>query len=48
MRNYVSDKPITIGNKNAVIRAVGCIYKNEDLYNAIFPEKVQNTVGSQQ
>jgi hypothetical protein len=33
MRNYVSDKPITIKNHNAVIQAVGCVDKNENLYN---------------
>jgi hypothetical protein len=38
MRNYVSDKAFTIENKNAVIQAVACIDKNEDLYNAKFPE----------
>lgn len=35
MRNYVSDNPITIKNKNAVIQAVGCVDKNENLYNTI-------------
>jgi hypothetical protein len=33
MRNYASDSPITIENKNAVIQFTGCIDKNEDLFN---------------
>ncbi|MEP6467591.1 MAG: hypothetical protein ABJB05_14880, partial [Parafilimonas sp.] len=33
MRNYVSDKPFTIENKKALIQAVACIDKNEELYN---------------
>ncbi|MDP4290710.1 MAG: hypothetical protein Q8908_06485 [Bacteroidota bacterium] len=37
MRNYVSDTPITIENKSAVIQAVACIDKNENLYNYIYP-----------
>lgn len=36
MRNYVSDKPITIENKLAVIQAVACFDKEEKLYNQIF------------
>jgi hypothetical protein len=39
MRNYVADVPITVENKLAVIQAVACIDKNEDLYNAVFPQK---------
>ena len=39
MRNYVSDKPISIENNLAVIQAVACVDKNEDLYNAVFPQK---------
>lgn len=39
MRNYVSDKPFTIENKLAVIQAVACVDKNEELYNAVFPSK---------
>jgi hypothetical protein len=35
MRNYVSDLPITIENKNAVIQVVACIDKNENLYNYV-------------
>lgn len=33
MRNYVSDKPFTIENKNAVIQAVACIDKNEEVFS---------------
>lgn len=33
MRNYVSDAPFTVENKNAVIQAVACVDKNEELYN---------------
>ena len=33
MRNYTSDKPITVENPEAVIQAVACIDKNEKLYN---------------
>ena len=40
MRNYKSDKPFTVLNPNAVIQAVGCIYKNEDPFNMI-PDKKQ-------
>ena len=36
MRNYLSEKPITIENKLAVIQAVACIDKDEKLYNQIF------------
>lgn len=32
MRNYVADEPITLKNKNAVVRAVGCFDKNEELF----------------
>lgn len=35
MRNYISDKPVTVKNELAVIQAVGCIDKNENLYNTI-------------
>jgi hypothetical protein len=35
MRNYLSDKPITIENKLAVIQVVACIDKEEKLYNQI-------------
>lgn len=37
MRNYVSDSPFTIRNPQAVIQAVGCFDKHENLYNAVFP-----------
>ncbi len=33
MRNYVSDNPITILNKNAIIQAVACIDKDENPFN---------------
>ena len=36
MRNYISDRPITIENKLAVIQAVACVDKEEKLYNQIF------------
>ena len=36
MRNYVSDSPITIKNNKAVIQAVACIDKDENLYNQTF------------
>ncbi|HCY43763.1 MAG TPA: hypothetical protein DHV48_20910 [Prolixibacteraceae bacterium] len=36
MRNYVSQKPITIENKLAVIQAVACFDKEEKVYNQIF------------
>jgi hypothetical protein len=32
MRNYVSDSPFTIENKNALVKATGCIDKNEGLF----------------
>jgi hypothetical protein len=35
MRNYRSDKPLTITNTNAVIQAFGCFDKNEDPFNII-------------
>lgn len=39
MRNYVSDHPFTVENKSAVIQAVGCIDKDENLYNIKYPLK---------
>ena len=36
MRNYVSDSPVTIDNKKAVLYFSGCFDKNEDLYNMTF------------
>jgi len=33
MRNYISDEPITVKNKNAVIQAVACVDKDERLFN---------------
>jgi hypothetical protein len=35
MRNYVADEPITVKNQHAIIQAVGCFDKNENLYNNI-------------
>jgi len=32
MRNYASEQPFTVTNPNAVIRAVGCIDKHENLF----------------
>jgi hypothetical protein len=36
MRNYVADQPITILNPNAIIQAVACIDKHEQLFNHTF------------
>jgi hypothetical protein len=33
MRNYSTDTPFTIKNPNAVVQAVACVDKNEQLYN---------------
>jgi len=33
MRNYISDSPITIENKDAIIQAFGCFDKEENPYN---------------
>lgn len=33
MRNYMADSPITVDNKQAIIQAVACFDKNENLYN---------------
>src|SRR5690606_36482416 len=33
MRNYVSEVPIHVHNKNAVVQAVACVDKNEKLCN---------------
>lgn len=35
MRNYRNDEPITVNNPNAVIQAVACFDKDEQLYNCI-------------
>ena len=35
MRDYKADKPISVENKQAVIQAVGCVDKHEELYNEI-------------
>lgn len=32
MRNYVADEPITVLNPKAVIQAIGCIDKNENIF----------------
>ena len=34
MRNYVADDPITILNPNAVIQAIGCIDKHENVFES--------------
>jgi hypothetical protein len=36
MRNYISDSPITVENKEAIIHVVGCFDKEENLYNKTF------------
>lgn len=36
MRNYVSDSPVTVENKKAVIYMSGCFDKEENLYNKTF------------
>nr|MBD3620894.1 hypothetical protein [Sunxiuqinia sp.] len=36
MRNYISDSPITVENKEAVIQVVGCFDKEENAYNKTF------------
>ena len=36
MRNYVSNLPITIENKSAVVKVVACMDKNENLYNYVY------------
>jgi hypothetical protein len=33
MRNYISEQPLTVENRNAVIQAVACIDKNEKAFN---------------
>ncbi|MBL7153508.1 MAG: hypothetical protein ISS79_07305 [Phycisphaerae bacterium] len=32
MRNYVADKPLTVRNPNAIIQAIGCIDKDENVF----------------
>ena len=39
MRNYVSENPITVENKYAIIQANNCIDKNELPYNVIIGDK---------
>lgn len=36
MRNYLSEKPITIENNLAIVQAVACVDKDEKLYNQVF------------
>jgi len=36
MRNYISEIPITIENKNAAVQVVAVIFRNENLYNYVF------------
>ncbi len=38
MRDYKAEKPISVQNKLAVIQAVGCVDKDEELYNVKFTE----------
>jgi hypothetical protein len=38
MRNYVSDSPVTVENKKAVIYMSGCFDKDENLYNKTYNE----------
>jgi len=38
MRNYVSESPVTVENKKAVIFMSGCFDKGENLYNKTFSE----------
>jgi hypothetical protein len=37
MRGYVSDHPITVENKSALIQAVACVDKNENAFNTPIP-----------
>jgi hypothetical protein len=39
MRNYEAAEPITLQNTAAVIQAVACFDKNEELYNVIIGTK---------
>ena len=39
MRNYVATAPITCANPNAIIQAVACVDRDEQLFNAILPLK---------
>jgi hypothetical protein len=32
MRNYFSEEPLTVENKNALIQVTGCIDKNEEIF----------------
>ncbi len=36
MRNYMSDSPISLENKNAIVQFSGCFDKDENLYNKTF------------
>lgn len=39
MRNYVADQPITVKNPQAIVQAMGCVDKNEQLFSTtIGPE----------
>jgi hypothetical protein len=44
MRNYVSESPITVDNKKAVIQAVACIDKYENAYNKIIGADEDNNL----
>jgi hypothetical protein len=40
MRNYVSDRPLTIQNPLAMIQAFGCVDKEEQAFNkSLSPQK---------
>lgn len=39
MRNYVSENAFTVENPNAVIQAVACVDKHEELYNVVIGNK---------
>lgn len=36
MRNYLSDSPVTVKNKNAKIQFVSCVNKNEEFFNKTY------------
>lgn len=39
MRNYMADHPLTLVNPKAVIQAVACIDKNENLFNTVIESR---------
>ena len=42
MRNYVAAEPITVLNTNALIQAVACVDKNEQLFNRTIASALAN------